>query len=96
MKQLLTILALLFSVISYAQEIEPTEIGYNVDYDYLHAIVDTIHNHTTLAHHYHRKAYVSVNGGKAILRKKGEYFTVWSSTPMVVITRKRFKQTYIL
>ena len=96
MKQLLTTLALLFSATCYSQDTIRTEIGYEIDYNYLHVKIDTIHNHATIAHYYHRRAYVSINGGKAQLMKRGRYLTVWSNHFTVTITRKRFKQTYEL
>ena len=92
------ILAFLLGVVhcSRAQDTISTQIGYDIDQGYIHAIVDTIHNHTTIAHFYHRKAYVSINGGKAMLTKRGNYLTVWSIHPLIVLTRKKFKQSYQL
>lgn len=89
-------LFLLISLNAYSQDTTRTPIGYDIDASYLHARIDTIHSHATIAHFYHRKAYVSINGGKASLLRRGEYITAWNIHPIVVITRKKFKYNYQL
>jgi hypothetical protein len=96
MKHFLLLILPIGSLTAYSQDTTRTPTGYEIDFQNLHVKIDTVHNHTTIAHYYHKKAYVSVNGGKAILMKRGRYLTAWSIHPLIVVTRKNFKQSYQL
>ena len=86
------------------QDTTKTETEYEIDFPYVHVIVDTITHISKVYSYYHTKAYFSVNGGKAVLlkqhKKKGDdiesSISVWSEHFTLVVTKKYYKGTYKL
>lgn len=90
----LLVFLLLIAHLTRAQDTTRTPIGYDVDYPFVYARKDTIHGMTQLYNHYPHKMWFSVNGGRSIELNRHAVMTVWSSSFVLVVTRKKYSRTY--
>lgn len=93
--KLLALLAFLLGIAyAKAQDSTRTPIGYDIDYPFLYARVDTIHSMTQLYNHYPHKVFISVNGGRALEVPRRGVITVWNNHFIVTVTRKKYSHKY--
>lgn len=93
-KLLILSFVLLFAHVTRAQDTTKTDIGYDLDYPYVHIKIDTVHSLARIYSYYPHAMLFSVNGGKAVKMKRKEVMSAWSEHFTLMVIRKNYKRTY--